>query len=32
VLTYIYQMKRLPAQAFARLARPQPTFSAEFAD
>jgi flagellar biosynthetic protein FlhB len=30
VLTYIYQMRRLPAQAFARIARPQPTLSAEF--
>jgi flagellar biosynthetic protein FlhB len=32
VLTYIYQMRRLPAQAFARLARPQPTLDAEFTD
>jgi flagellar biosynthetic protein FlhB len=30
VLTYIYQMQRLPAQAFARLARPQPDVGAEF--
>jgi flagellar biosynthetic protein FlhB len=32
VLTYIYQMRRLPAQAFARLARPEPSIAAEFAD
>jgi flagellar biosynthesis protein FlhB len=32
VLTYIYQMRRLPAQAFARVARPEPTVSAEFSD
>jgi flagellar biosynthetic protein FlhB len=32
VLTYIYQMRRLPAQAFARLARPQPNVDAEFTD
>ncbi len=32
VLTYIYQMRRLPAQAFARLARPEPSIAAEYAD
>ncbi len=32
VLTYIYQMHRLPAQVFARLARPQPPIAAEYAD
>ena len=32
VLTYIHQMHRLPAQAFARLARPQPGIAAEYAD
>jgi flagellar biosynthetic protein FlhB len=32
VLTYIYQMRRLPAQAFARIARPEPSVGAEFAD
>lgn len=32
VLTYIHQMKRLPAQAFARIGRPQPTISAEFSE
>ena len=32
VLTYIFQMRRLPAQAFARLARPEPSIAAEFAD
>jgi flagellar biosynthetic protein FlhB len=30
VLTYIHQMRSLPAQAFARIARPQPTLGAEF--
>ncbi len=30
VLTYIYQMRRLPAQAFARIPRPQPSLSADF--
>ena len=30
VLTYVYQMRRLPAQAFARIARPQPIVGAEF--
>lgn len=32
VLTYIYQMRRLPAQAFARIARPEPPIAAEFAE
>jgi len=30
VLTYIHQMRSLPAQAFAHIARPQPTLGAEF--
>jgi flagellar biosynthetic protein FlhB len=30
VLTYIYQMRRLTARDFARIARPQPTVAAEF--
>jgi flagellar biosynthesis protein FlhB len=30
VLTYIYQMRRLTTRDFARLAKPQPTLSAEF--
>ena len=30
VLTYIYQMRRLTARDFARLARPQPVVGAEF--
>ncbi len=32
VLTYIYQMRRLPPQLFARIGRPQPALGAEFTE